>query len=174
MKRSYYKNVFFIVLIGLCVGIMTGLSISPVIQTILSTILALVVSGLSLWLGISYRGDENHKLLGFNLDIVPIAVLVIGITIGSFGGILMRTHNVFSPANFSNSDPKSGEASTAATVLFSTGQKICDIIEGYSGREMIIQLRGVDSQPINSIIDTVGEDKPEVIKSILESLCEAK
>ena len=89
-------NHFYLFLTATCIGVLAGLSVSPVIQTIITAILGLGTTIVSVWMGLSFEG-ENKKLgdlTKLDLKIFPLTLFVLGITLGSLVGIYMRTHDV--------------------------------------------------------------------------------
>lgn len=94
--------------IGFGVGWLAGLSVSPIVSTLLSSIVGVTVMLVSIMSGVSWYSQQNQKeKLNNNPKIeeksiidrwkvhpAPIALLVLGIVIGSGVGIYVRTHNV--------------------------------------------------------------------------------
>ena len=173
MLLKYLMTIFLITVVGLCIGILTGLSVSPVINTVLTSLLTFMISIFSLWLGIKPTGNDVSKLFNVKIDILPISFLTIGLTIGCFVGIYIRSHNLLSPSDFDLSATPS-EPNSKVTALYSTTGTTCQLIEAYSGETLIRQLRSLDDPRIDIILDNIGEDKPDVIKEVLLTICEEK
>jgi hypothetical protein len=172
-------NCICLLSIGICIGILTGLSVSPVIQTVLSSVLGVVITAVSLWVGLSV--DGQHKSPGhfskFKLNIFPLTILVLGITAGALGGIFMRTHDVLGdPKNNIQSrkeDKKSraSQDSSNKTVLFNSNQQTCDIVNSFSGSQLVVMLHTLGNDTINAIIDSCHSDT-NLIKQRLSKACQ--
>lgn len=88
-----------LVIIGFGIGWLAGLSVSPVVSTIITSIVGVTVTLISVLSGIKNRpaqsdeDTENHANPRWSVNPVPIALLIVGILIGSTLGIMVRTRN---------------------------------------------------------------------------------
>jgi len=179
-------------IIGICIGILTGLSVSPVIQTVLSSILSVVITAVSIWVGLSDKGEDGKlkHLSKFNLNIIPLTLLVVGITFGAMLGVYIRTHHVLGDVGIYNkkehpdkqkpkevdanktkndhADNSSDKQDTAG--LFVHPQSTRDILESFSGKQLIYMLGTLGDKKINKIIDSCHSD-PELVKQKVSEIC---
>jgi len=105
MGSKNLSNILYLVISGLGVGWIVGLSISPVVHIVLGSILALVVSLASAIAGVEKleeaeeqasagkTGPIAQKVARVRLDPRPIALLVLGLAIGSSIGAYARTND---------------------------------------------------------------------------------
>ena len=178
MKFGQYLCLF---IISICVGLLAGLSISPVIQTIISLILAVIISTVSILAGTNIEWEKllfkEHSKIKF--DILPLTILIIGITAGALGGIYMRTHDVLgNQPNLSAETESKKEHSQSKqekapdetdnavkkahlTALFDNlneskplKQDICSTIAQFDGKQLIQMLHQIGNAPLDSLIDS--------------------
>jgi hypothetical protein len=83
-------NIFALIAIGLSIGWMMGMSVSPVVQTILTSVIAVVVSMLSLLMGVPPKTKTPVALW-------PIALFMVTMVLGSAGGVFTRTNDLLGP-----------------------------------------------------------------------------
>jgi hypothetical protein len=179
-------NYFGIIICGICLGILTGISISPIIQSIITSLITIIVAILSLSVGIN-AGESSgasssliskHKLV----NVFPTTMFILFFTLGSFGGIKMRTSNLFgdsprqhyselSDIGFSNDEIKQillkkylGEDSAEAmqtlheTVLFSNKIKDrLDLLRLKSGKQLEIELIALNVPAIDSFLNITND-----------------
>ncbi|MCW5983140.1 MAG: hypothetical protein KIT09_33935 [Bryobacteraceae bacterium] len=81
-----------VLLAGLGVGWITGLSVSPVVATVLSSIIGIVAGGAA---GLAALDD---KAVPKRVNAWPIAILVLGVSIGSPMGVVARSRDLFGRA----------------------------------------------------------------------------
>ena len=67
---------FYLFLTAICLGILTGLSVSPVIQTVLTSIFGIVITAISLWIGLDGENKQIGNIPKFNLNILPLFLFV--------------------------------------------------------------------------------------------------
>jgi hypothetical protein len=83
---------------GCALGWLTGLSLSPVIQTVLTSVLGVTVALTSLVVGLPSEGAQplERTLNGkIEINVAPLAALLIGLALFSPLGIYARTHEWF-------------------------------------------------------------------------------
>lgn len=85
----------WIVLSGVLIGFLTGLSVSPVTSIVLTSVVAVVVATTSAVAAITSKaGDSNPDARAWpEVNPMPVAVLLVGITAGSMIGIFTRSHD---------------------------------------------------------------------------------
>lgn len=94
---------FSLLITGMGIGWLAGLSVSPVISMIITTIIGSAAAIIAAVSGLNNQQVDNDDTNGSNvrrfpsLDTLPIAALVIGLVIGSYFGILARTHDWLEP-----------------------------------------------------------------------------
>ena len=162
-------------IIGLCVGLLTGLSISPIIQTVLSSILGICIAIVSILSGLESKSanTQNKFFFDYKLNVFPLTLLVVGITLGAIGGIYARTHDVLGRNSTVKVEIKKQDKNDiSSTVLFSNNYKpeICDIASIYSGKTLIHELLVVDDSSVNKLIDSLNSN-PELVKQKLILEC---
>jgi hypothetical protein len=80
---------------GVGIGGLVGLSASPVVSIVITSVTgsaAAVVAALS-----GMKSDTADKPSPWNIDPMPLGLLVLGLIVGSLVGLYMRTHNALSP-----------------------------------------------------------------------------
>ncbi|MCL9804455.1 hypothetical protein NAT51_02910 [Flavobacterium amniphilum] len=96
-------NIISLFICGISIGWLIGLSVSSVIQTVISSILAIITSVITLLFSLedgSIKEKLNDKLGVIN--ILPLAVFLIGLSFSATIGIYARTNDWFgvNPENF--------------------------------------------------------------------------
>lgn len=173
--KKIITDCILLFIIGLCVGLLTGLSISPVIQTVLSSILGISIAVVSILSGLESKSEnsQNMKLFDYKINIFPLTLLVLGITLGAIGGIYARTHDVLGQNSTVKVEIKKQDKNDiSSTVLFSNNYKpeICDIVAIHSGKTLIHELLVVDDSSVNKLIDSLNSN-PELVKQKLILEC---
>lgn len=83
-------------IIGLGIGWLAGLSLSPVISTIISALLALVASSMAFLTNLNFKKEDKAQVVDdWSNSIFFMALLMLGIVVGSSAGIYAREHNAF-------------------------------------------------------------------------------
>jgi hypothetical protein len=105
MTSNRKTDLLYVVIGGLCVGWFVGLSVSPVVHIVLASILALVVSAASAIAGLDKPPLEEppkeetsppslpQRMSRIRIDPRPIALLVLGLAVGSSLGTYTRANN---------------------------------------------------------------------------------
>lgn len=90
------KTSFYIVLIGISLGWLIGLSISPIIGGVITSIISLLISIYVVFTGITDSSKSNNNLLRNikNINLLPLALLMTSIALGSSSGVYLRTNDV--------------------------------------------------------------------------------
>ncbi len=95
--------------IGIGVGFLIGLSLSPVLHIIVGSLITLVVSIAGILVGIEFKHEnltsksENSPPLasiaqirkGAKISLAPLAIMIVGLAVGSAVGICARTNEWF-------------------------------------------------------------------------------
>ncbi len=89
---KWWKVIASSLTIGFGVGWLTGLSASAVLSTVLSSMLAIISGAVA-----TFAVAKRKSAVSIDSGLVPIAALVLGITIGSSFGIVVRTHQWLEP-----------------------------------------------------------------------------
>ena len=95
-----FSMLISMLIIGTGIGWLTGLSVSPVISAVITGIIGLSLTLVSVLSGLKQAAPSAEPQLppqlksNWNLNPVPIALLIIGIVIGTSLGITARTHNL--------------------------------------------------------------------------------
>ena len=180
MRKRYLRNSIILLTMGICIGVLAGLSVSPVIQSVLTALLALIISAVSILAGLQMENSEGKEKLKYQVDALPMGLLVMGITVGCLTGIYMRTHDVLSRGNSHIKEAGQGPQTPQAppndmvhsTVQFSVPAEICDVVKIYEGKVLIDALKGYANKHVDSVIAAIGEGNPKEIKTQLGKLCE--
>jgi hypothetical protein len=91
MKKVKESAMLF--LCGISIGWLSGLSISPVISIILTSLISLLASVAAISVGLE---SLNNLVLSKKINsILPITLLILGISIGAPAGIYARTNDFF-------------------------------------------------------------------------------
>lgn len=98
-------NIISLFICGLSVGWLIGLSVSPVIQTVIGSILATITSAITI-LSSFQNGDLKEKVTDKfgEINMLPLALFLLGLSIASTLGIYARTNDWFgiNPISFKN------------------------------------------------------------------------
>jgi len=162
---------------GLGIGWLTGLSLSPVVGTVLTSVLGAVAGAVA---GLTVLDLEKPK----HTNPWPVALLVIGIALGSPLGILARTHNTFgavlSGTAATDQSVDETEASGSALderaravlgVLYGTGTSHCTRLLGSPDDSLLSALRTSALPWAAGLAEEFGDDIA-ALRRILEVLCE--
>ena len=129
--------------IGLSLGWLVGLSVSPVIQAVLGVLLTSIVGVVGALAGI--QNPTEKGITSLQITPVPMFLLMIGIALGSTGGIMARTHGWLSPPpavvaeakTFSAPIAQSAPAEPAATAgLFATDVNAKRYLRSVEGEQL--------------------------------------
>lgn len=102
-------QVISMLVIGIGVGFLIGLSLSPVLHIIVGSLITLVVSIAGILVGIEFKHEnltsksENSPPLasiaqirkGAKISLAPLAIMIVGLAVGSAVGICARTNEWF-------------------------------------------------------------------------------
>lgn len=102
MKQNEFRRNIFLTIIGAGIGWLVGLSVSPVVSIVITSVTgsaAAIIAAMSGLEDKSNQSDGNDKLLFRNyrwqVNPLPLALLVVGILFGSTIGILARNQSWF-------------------------------------------------------------------------------
>ena len=167
-----------LVVAGLGIGWLTGLSVSPVVGTVLTSILGAVAGVVA---GLTILDMEKPKLY----NPWPVALLILGIALGSPLGILARTNDLFGPmfmdsrgtveataAETPGTDRVLNESERAAlSALFSIGSENCTRLLG-SPNEFLPSALRTSQFPWAQRLANEFADDVEMMRHMVEILCE--
>jgi len=109
-------------------------------------------------------------------DSRPIALLIVGVTVGASAGLYVRTHDLLSPPSVRIENKRSAEADSRQTdlahssMLFAQpGSEECAELLSLAPREIGVVFRSDK----NRILQRIGNriTAPETLKTIVEALC---
>ncbi len=92
-----------LIITGMGIGWLVGLSVSPVVSIVITSVtgstaaIVAALSGLNDGENDGAKAENKAKRLRWEVNPTPIAMLVIGLFLGSIAGIWVRTHDLLSP-----------------------------------------------------------------------------
>src|SRR5580698_5225348 len=172
------KNVILLFFSSLSLGWMIGMSVSPVVNTVVASVIAVLVTAVSLLSGFKLDETAVQKIPRSitDMSIVPVAILTIGLAIGSAMGIFTRTHNFLGVVDHhinsittKKQTDDDGKSTTAG--LFEVSVEDCGIIELKHGRELRAALLSIGDKNIHTIVLSCNSDS--CLEAIKEVVCSA-
>ena len=98
-----------IIITGVGVGLLVGLSISPVVSIVITSVTGAAAAIIAAMSGLENksktRNDNNKQSnsdLQWNVNPIPLAMLVIGIVVGSISGICIRNQDLLGGSDLSS------------------------------------------------------------------------
>ena len=190
-------NILSLLFCGFSIGWLMGLSASPIIQTVVGSLLAVITSVLTLLSGVQ-EGEMKEKItnkLG-NINIFPLSVFLIGLSVSATLGIYARTNDWFgiNPKSFKHKwelkdkdssgiiealynelHPQESKKSNSLTqgVLFNHSEG-CDELLKINDAEILadeLRLLGPEWQ---SYVDSIGNNiaQPETLEILRQKIIE--
>jgi len=150
---------------GLSIGWMVGLAVSPVVGSVLAGLLG-IVGGVGAGLTTVIRDREKSAA---SLNLWPVALLCLGIAVGSSGGVYARGQGWLASDDPERRDSKEGSGS-----LFSATSKGCveirKILAGGIGIHASVrsQFGEAGKELANHIED------PETLSKVMGTLCQTR
>lgn len=162
-------NVISFLLCGISVGWLMGLSASPLIQTVIGSLLAIISSVMTILFSLQEGGikDKITDKLG-EINIVPLALFLIGLASAGTAGIYARTNDWFgiNPISFREKwQVKDSDSSGVIKHLYNLkyGQetKLSDTNNGVLFANNISCETVLGSNDVDFIASTMRETSPE-------------
>lgn len=190
MKKINKKsgNNISLLVASLSIGWMVGLSISPVVGIIISGITTISVSAVSILSGLKYQAEEDDGKKEYiknisSLDVFPVAILCVGLAIGSALGIYTRTHKLFDDhsvfvkiRNKSKNNPcvpKGNQVDEKeGTVLYSLTVEECQLMEQKHGKELRALLKTLGDKNVQFLAKSCSNDS--CLEALKNMFCNIK
>lgn len=156
------KDGIAVLIVGLGIGWLAGLSASPVISGVLASLL--VVAG-----GLIVGRVENKELpvpAGSQAK-VPLAILVVGIALGSTGGVVVRTHDLLGVAAPGRGDGKN--VSTREGVLFQVAASECEELRNSGESQIRLRVKSSNNQRVSRLAEEFPDDG--TLLKVARALC---
>lgn len=141
------------------------LVISPVIQGILTTILTLIIAIVSILSGLKDNSESEFLNKFGKLNMLPVAILILGICLGSASGIYTRTHNLLGV----KSELKSELRSEFEAGLYADNYSKCGDLKGLNGNDLKNGLKSLNDKNVNNLLQNCNNDS--CLNAILTIYC---
>ena len=165
---------------GICVGWLVGLSVSPVTGAVVASLTAAVVSLAAALAGLEPAGaraasegptDSRDRVVpsrSLRIDTIPLTCVLLGIVVGSSGGIYVRTHALLSP---SQSTTVQRLDKGSATALYTASDDECARFKAETGERLRSEMRSsVTSTAAREFADSV-EDAAALKSAVRIFIC---
>ena len=177
-RSKRFANGVYLFISALSIGWMVGMSISPTVHIVITSITTVLVAIVSLISGLNNKVDSADKNSGFirqvaGINLFPIALLTVGLVIGSSSGIYTRTHKVLGklPQSSDSSAVSRNEIQNPekAAGLYSVRGDACGDISWRHGEKLQNALIAYgDSATVKLVYDCKGDSLClELIKKIV-------
>lgn len=173
--RSRIVNLLAELVIGAAIGYLIGLSISPLVGSVVTGVIAAAITLTTTYANL---GNTNAKAQQADvasshrpLDLVPLALLVLGLAGGASFGIFCRTHGVLGILNTSQlKNVDSEKPSAASGYLFAApGSDECTTWRAASLQNHLqAAMKRAREDRISRFASEVGDEK--VLNTALEEL----
>ena len=200
-----YKIIASLIGIGFGIGWLAGLSISPVVSVIITSIVGVTVTLITSISGLEKKDSPDDKtspknmFRNMNINPTPIALLIVGIIIGTSVGIIMRNQNMLGTdlqseikkleeVGIKKEDvvkrifdreyppqvkyPKNVQTCSnqnTGTFLFTKQTKECDRLLSLPSAELRRQLQVTPFDMLHVLPDFIDDD--ETLKKVVEAQC---
>jgi len=158
MTKESFFNSMSLIIIGLGIGWLAGLSVTPVIVSIIVALFGVIAPLIAILVGVTPKNEQRINLL-------PIALLIVGLALGSILGIFTRTHNLLGiTASASHDVP-----SSVSTVLFGGEHDECERLLTYDNNELPKEVEYSTIEIFNDLPNLIKDLK--ILRKVLENQC---
>jgi hypothetical protein len=163
MTKESFFNSMSLIIIGLGIGWLAGLSVTPVIVSIIVALFGVIAPLIAILVGVTPKNEQRINLL-------PIALLIVGLALGSILGIFTRTHNWLGVVtNTPNKAASTPHASPSDGVLFGDEHDECERLLTYDDSELPKEVEYSIIERFNDLPNLIKDSK--ILRKVLENQC---
>lgn len=162
MTKESFFNSMSLIIIGLGIGWLAGLSVTPVIVSIIVALFGVIAPLIAILVGVTPKNEQRINLL-------PIALLIVGLALGSILGIFARTHNLLGVATNTPHKAASTPASSSDSVLFGEEHDECERLRTFDDDELPKEVEYSIIERFNDLPSLIKDLK--ILRKVLENQC---
>jgi hypothetical protein len=175
---STVRQGLYICITGIGTGWLAGLSLSPVVGELLASVLGLVGGVVAGTRALRKHSTESARAIIPTVDAAPVALLIVGMSVGAPLGILARTHDIFAPSSVRVAGVRTPSKDVPSIVSANNQPGLYDSATSECGEFLAVEqqdqsLRALMLSAKSSWPSVLAklESDPNALRQIMEAIC---